>query len=494
MIGSDEAVRQLFDSELAADLRTVDEVHEAESCFTLDNFDTCQSNFSDDPVSAAVSQDQVYLPCLIDLSISTSTYLSTPATSQNSIFPTSLELIESENPCQRDVSELFDPVPKGEFIDLNALDSIFEFRPEPAACFLPAVVDEVDTTFEAADESSDAEGPDHGLCDSTDEEDVPLRSTRLLSHKQRSRREHRLWLQKYNAAPEPEPDFQDLIDLCAPELATGNMPFDVDEPHYEPEVCAASTRRSQWKSRKSRSKLNFASGEFEPCVSEPKSVKDFENLTIGELRRGYSKVTEAGTPLAKCWFDVENGVPPNIKEDLESENVNDGYDDGSVHLWEEEEDKPAEVLGFSWRSEPETYENRKWVKVKSVVDSGASAPVAPPSMLPNVPVRPSEGSKRGQKYTSASKHKIKNLGEQHCRAFTENGEPTEVLFQVADVSKPLVSVSAICENGNRVIFGRSGGVVQNLRTGNQIPFRRENGIYILSMWLLDGNDEGFGRP
>ena len=187
-------------------------------------------------------------------------------------------------------------------------------------------------------------------------------------------------------------------------------------------------------------------------------------------------------------------MPPNIKEDLESENVNDGYDDGSVHLWEEEEDKPAEVLGFSWRSEPETYENRKWVKVKSVVDSGASAPVAPPSMLPNVPVRPSEGSKRGQKYTSASKHKIKNLGEQHCRAFTENGEPTEVLFQVADVSKPLVSVSAICENGNRVIFGRSGGVVQNLRTGNQIPFRRENGIYILSMWLLDGNDEGFGRP
>ena len=77
---------------------------------------------------------------------------------------------------------------------------------------------------------------------------------------------------------------------------------------------------------------------------------------------------------------------------------------------------------------------------------------------------------------------------------TKNGEECEVLFQIADVSKPLVSVSAICERGNRVIFGRSGGVVQNLRSGSQIPFYRENGIYILSMWLQDGDDESFRRP
>ena len=115
-------------------------------------------------------------------------------------------------------------------------------------------------------------------------------------------------------------------------------------------------------------------------------------------------------------------------------------------------------------------------------------------LLPNVKVRPSEGSKRGQKYTSASKHKIRNLGEQHCEAYTETGEQTEVLFQVADVSKPLVSVAAICERGNRVIFGRSGGVVQNLHSGSQIPFRRENGIYILSMWLLDSDEGDFVRP
>ena len=115
-------------------------------------------------------------------------------------------------------------------------------------------------------------------------------------------------------------------------------------------------------------------------------------------------------------------------------------------------------------------------------------------MLPNVKVVPSEGSKRGQKWTSASKHKLKNLGEQKVRACTEDGDQTELLFQVADVSKPLVSVAAICEKGNRVIFGRSGGVVKNLKTGREIPLARRNGIYILSLWLQDGDEADFVRP
>ena len=76
-------------------------------------------------------------------------------------------------------------------------------------------------------------------------------------------------------------------------------------------------------------------------------------------------------------------------------------------------------------------------------------------------------------------------------ACTEEGIETEVLFQIADVSRPLVSVSGICERGNRVIFGRAGGVVQNLRTGHETPFYKRNGIYVLSMWLKDGDASGF---
>jgi hypothetical protein len=144
-----------------------------------------------------------------------------------------------------------------------------------------------------------------------------------------------------------------------------------------------------------------------------------------------------------------------------------------------DEDVGGELYGSEWRAEP----NGEWVKVESVMDSGASAPVVPPTMAPKVPIGASEGSRRGQNYTSASKHKLPNLGEQLLDAVTEAGEETNVLFQIADVSRPLVSVSAICEMGNRVIFGKSGGVVQNLTTGRETPFQRKNGIYVLALWL-----------
>ena len=124
-----------------------------------------------------------------------------------------------------------------------------------------------------------------------------------------------------------------------------------------------------------------------------------------------------------------------------------------------------------------------WVRVQGVVDSGAAAPVAPPSMAPGLPVRESAGSKAGKTYTSASGHGMENLGEQLLACVTDNGIATEVLFQMADVSCPLVSVSAICDQGNRVVFGRGGGCIQNLTTGLEVPFERRGGVYALGLWV-----------
>ena len=133
------------------------------------------------------------------------------------------------------------------------------------------------------------------------------------------------------------------------------------------------------------------------------------------------------------------------------------------------------------------------MNVDSVMDSGAAAPVAPLSMLPHVTIQPSPGSQRGQTYTSASKHKVKNLGQQRIRACTEDGDETQVLFQIADVSKPLVSVASICERGSRVLFGRSGGVVIDMKSGKEIPIYKRNGIYVLSLWLMDSDDPDSAR-
>ena len=171
--------------------------------------------------------------------------------------------------------------------------------------------------------------------------------------------------------------------------------------------------------------------------------------------------------VSRKWFDQDEEMNPLIDEEADN----------------------GELYGSEWRQGGER--EGEWVKVESVMDSGASAPVAPPTMAPRAPIRPSDGSRRGQNYTSASKHKLPNLGEQLLHAVTENGEQTSVLFQIADVSRPLVSVSAICEMGNRVIFGKSGGVVQSLTTGRETPFMRKNGIYVLGMWLKNSEEGGF---
>ena len=168
-------------------------------------------------------------------------------------------------------------------------------------------------------------------------------------------------------------------------------------------------------------------------VETPKSVKE----RVRAIEHRLTDVEAPKTLSGKKWYDLS---PDDLLNPL-FESPPEG-----------DEDEPSELFG-TWRHE----EPGGWVRVEGVMDFGASAPVAPPSMCPHAALNPSEGSRRGQTYTSASKHKMPNLGEQLLRAQTESGEDTTVLFQVADVSRPLISVSAICEMGNRVIFGRGEG-------------------------------------
>ena len=168
--------------------------------------------------------------------------------------------------------------------------------------------------------------------------------------------------------------------------------------------------------------------------------------------------------------------------------------EGYVFEEDERAENGGDLMSLGWRSDAERWEDKLWVKAKSVVDSGCSTPVAPPTMAPNVPIVPSAASRAGVKYNTAAKTQLKNLGQQHIKACTESGSMTKVLFQIAEVTKPLVSVSAICERGSRVTFGKSGGVVQNLKTGAETPFYKENGIYVLTMWLQDEEGELVYRP
>ena len=87
-----------------------------------------------------------------------------------------------------------------------------------------------------------------------------------------------------------------------------------------------------------------------------------------------------------------------------------------------------------------------------------------------------------------------NLGQTHVPIALDNGAKTVATFQVAEVSRPLMSVSKVCEMGNRVIFGASGGYILNLATGAATQFVKKDGIYVFGMWVPPLSETGFARP
>ena len=78
---------------------------------------------------------------------------------------------------------------------------------------------------------------------------------------------------------------------------------------------------------------------------------------------------------------------------------------------------------------------------------------------------------------------MENQGEKAVAMTTKEGVETSATWQMVDVNRPLSSVRRMCKQGNRVIFGLYGGVVQNIETGAEIPFQVEDEIYTMELWV-----------
>jgi hypothetical protein len=51
------------------------------------------------------------------------------------------------------------------------------------------------------------------------------------------------------------------------------------------------------------------------------------------------------------------------------------------------------------------------------------------------------------------------------------------------VTKPLLSVSHICDSGHKVIFDSTGGQIVNIKSGRTTAFRSKNNVYVLDMMI-----------
>jgi hypothetical protein len=122
------------------------------------------------------------------------------------------------------------------------------------------------------------------------------------------------------------------------------------------------------------------------------------------------------------------------------------------------------------------------ILIEAVVDSGAADPVAKAGTFPGKVV-PSSMSKSGRKYRGPDGTRISNEGEQKVQFATDEGHKCGMVWQIADVERPLIAVSHLSAAGNHVTFTKTGGDIVNVVTGKRIKIQRKGGVYVLRMWI-----------
>ena len=137
-----------------------------------------------------------------------------------------------------------------------------------------------------------------------------------------------------------------------------------------------------------------------------------------------------------------------------------------------------------------------WIEMEVTVDSGACDTVMPLSMCEGIDVLPSLASLRGMKYEVANGQLIPNLGERRLEMLTPGSKSMKsITFQVADVHKPLLSISSVSDMGYECILNKNGGWLFN-RTANEcIPLVRKGNLYVFTCWVRKGGSRSpFGGP
>ena len=86
---------------------------------------------------------------------------------------------------------------------------------------------------------------------------------------------------------------------------------------------------------------------------------------------------------------------------------------------------------------------------------------------------------------------IPNMGESQLNLSDQNRDLTSV-FQIASVTRPLMSVGRICDQGHSITFDAVMAVVHAADGTELCKFERQNGgLYVAKLKLR--NPAGFGR-
>ena len=131
------------------------------------------------------------------------------------------------------------------------------------------------------------------------------------------------------------------------------------------------------------------------------------------------------------------------------------------------------------------------------VDSGACETVMPRDMCQGIAIFQSQQQREGAEYEVANGETIPNLGERRCLLMTlGSAVAKKIVFQIADVHKPLLSISRCADMGYQCHLEQSGGYLEDTVTGERIPLSRKDNLYTMKAWVRadPNNATPFGRP
>ena len=130
-------------------------------------------------------------------------------------------------------------------------------------------------------------------------------------------------------------------------------------------------------------------------------------------------------------------------------------------------------------------ERRYKLKRGFTADSGAGDPVVPKRMVNTKKIRLSPGSRRGLHYVSATDHRIPNVGEISLELQTDEGHAKCIVFHLADVNKPLMSISDRVAHRCRVVFHQDDDTevdlfhIHNKKTKKKMKLNRVGKVWVL---------------
>ena len=76
-----------------------------------------------------------------------------------------------------------------------------------------------------------------------------------------------------------------------------------------------------------------------------------------------------------------------------------------------------------------------------------------------------------------------NRGEQKVKFLTRDGVWATLLFQIAGINKPLVSVSKLIDEGWRVVFDAEESFLLHKATGKRIVMDRTRGVFTIDAYV-----------